>query len=495
MTSAPPSVFVLATSIFLTACTSSVDAPPNEWAVKAQQDLKVAHAKMLESHPGPLDKENPDFTTQANASLDNALALARNVTDQSGYGAVLRAYTAGFRDGHFVVFSNAQYSDEIDYFWPGMLPAWRADTVKITYAEADESDLLGAEVLSCDGVPISDLIRDHIFQFDSGKPEQESYWARRAHNLFIYSGNPFITQLESCTFRLSSGETVTRALNWRLAPNKVFTTLRWETIFGLRPEIGMAEIRPGEFWINLPDFSPDDEGTRKNRAMFAEIIRRRTELRNAKSIVIDMRGNQGGSSAWGIEMIDALWGEAYRESREVDHDISIDWRLSEANIAHMGVIVDYVIEKGYDENIIESFRKTYEGSQEAHAEGRDFYTEEDDVDDETASSKRVNQANPVKAPVYLLTHGTCVSACLDFADALFEFEGITHIGYPTGSDTVYMEIRQEELPSGLATIAIPTKVWRNRPRGSGEYYEPVHRYDGFDWSDEAIQAWVRSITQ
>lgn len=479
----------------LTGCSSDVNTPTNEWAIKAQQDLEAAHKMMMESHPGPRDPENPGFMKQANASLDNAMKLARLVTDEPGYAAVLQAYTARFRDGHFVVYANGQYDGETNFVWPGMLPAWRADTVRVTHAEPELSALLGAKVVSCDGIPVKDLMRDHVFQFDSGKPDQDSYWARRAYNLFVYSGNPFVGRLDECDFILESGAAITRQLDWRPAPDRVFYELRWKTIFGMRPDTGMAEIRPSEFWINLPDFSPNEEGTVKNRELFAEITKRRAELRDAKSIVIDLRGNQGGSSAWGDEMIDALWGEDYRESRAVNHDISIDWRLSEDNIAHLGFIVEYVIEQGYKEEVVESFQRTYERSQEAYAQGQDFYTEVDDEAIKSTKTKPPAVRNPVKAPVYLLTHGACASACLDFADALFELEGIAHIGYPTGSDTAYMEIRHAALPSGLASIAIPIKVWRNRPRASGEYYEPVHRYDGFDWSDEAIQAWAKTVTQ
>ncbi|MEP3891335.1 MAG: S41 family peptidase [Hellea sp.] len=480
----------------LSGCKPAAQPELSDWAVKTQADLQAAHNIMLENHPGPKDVRNPKFNKQANASLENAMNLATRVTDEAEYGAALLAYTAGFRDGHFGVFSKAHNTGGVDYFWPGMLPAWRAGQVRISHTEPAQSELLGSEILSCDDRPVKELILEHVFQFDTGKPDQDSYWARKSHQLFLSSGNPFISRLENCDFRLTSGETVKRPLNWQKAGDEVFHTLRWKTAFGMRPKIGMTEIRPGEFWINLPDFSPDEAGIAQNRAIFAEIIQRRAELRDTKSIVIDMRGNQGGASTWGGEMIEALWGEAYPLSREVDHGTYVEWRLSDGNITNLKDIFDYLIENGHEEMANDYFSVILEGAKLAHAQGDDLYKEPDfnDPDDETVE-KQNNVTNPVKTPVYLLTHGTCVSACLDFADALFELEGVTHIGYPTGSDTNYMEIRQQDLPSGLGVIAIPTKVYRNRARKSGAYYEPLHQYDGFDWSDEAIHAWAKTVTQ
>lgn len=487
--------FALTTILISGGCEPAPQPDLSEWAVKTQRDLQAAHDIMLESHPGPKDTENPGFTRQANESLLNAMKLATRVTDQAGYGATLSAYTAGFRDGHFVVFSKANDTGDVDFYWPGMLPAWRAGHVRIVHAEPDQSDLIGAEVMSCDGTPVKDLILENVFQFDTGKPDQDSYWARRAHKLFISSGNPFISRLENCTIRLTSGETIIYPLVWKKAGNEVFETLRWKASFGTRPEIGMREIRPGEFWINLSNFSPNEAGVAQNRAVFAEILEHREALRNTQSIIIDMRGNQGGSSLWGHEMIEALWGEAYPKSREFKGETFTEYRLSDDNIAHIALIVDHLIENGYDEALITSYRSLHENAKLAFSDGRDLYREPDDEKEAEVQGEPANITNPVNTPVYLLTHGSCVSACLDFADALFRLEGITHIGYPTGSDTSYMEIRQQDLPSGLGIIAIPTKVYRNRPRKSGAFYEPVHKYDGFDWSDEAIEAWAKTVTQ
>src|SRR3546814_17654673 len=54
---------------------------------------------------------------------------------------------------------------------------------------------------------------------------------------------------------------------------------------------------------------------------------------------------------------------------------------------------------------------------------------------------------PPKGPVYFVTNGSCASACLDAAD-LWKELGAIQIGQETSADTLYMDVRQDVLPSG-----------------------------------------------
>lgn len=476
-------------AVSLLACSKASDTPLNPWAQQALSDLEEAHRMMQESHPGPKDQDNPGFKQQADDALSHAQKIARQADSSGGYGAALLAYTARFRDGHFGVYPTGNDGSD-DMLWPSMLPGWRNDVVRIVHTETETAHLEGSEILSCDETEINALISKNVFQFDAAKPDQPAYWARRTPRLFAYSGNPAIERIKSCQFKLASGEIKTEPLNWVPAPDEIWGLFQ-SVGFGPTPEIGMNEIQPGIFWINMSDFSPNETQTAKMRDVFRRIRTRQSEIRNSHLVVIDMRGNQGGSSAWGHELIEALWGKEYAESRAVDYGMYAQWRLSQDNVDHMGWIVNYLTEKGHDE-MAEKFQRVHEQSVSALAGGQDFYTQSsDDEPSQTAPKNHID--NPVNAPVFFLTHGVCASACLDMADAIFELEGITHIGYPTSSDTNYLEVRQQELSSGKAMMVIPTKVWRNRPRASGETYTPKHQYDGFDWSDKAIQAWTLGL--
>ena len=68
-----------------------------------------------------------------------------------------------------------------------------------------------------------------------------------------------------------------------------------------------------------------------------------------------------------------------------------------------------------------------------------------------------------------------------------------HVGNVTTADTQYMESRATSLPSGLATLVIPIKVYRGRVRPDGGYFTPTFRFEGLHWTDEALRAWVLSL--
>ncbi|MAK65346.1 MAG: hypothetical protein CMF75_11505, partial [Maricaulis sp.] len=68
-----------------------------------------------------------------------------------------------------------------------------------------------------------------------------------------------------------------------------------------------------------------------------------------------------------------------------------------------------------------------------------------------------------------------------------------HVGGETYADSAYMELRQLDLPSGRARLGLPIKVYRGRPRASGETYSPDIAYTGRDLSTPAIEAWLEAL--
>jgi hypothetical protein len=225
------------------------------------------------------------------------------------------------------------------------------------------------------------------------------------------------------------------------------------------------------------------------QGMIAELSARAEELRQAEMLVFDVRGNNGGSSDWGDQMVEAVWGVDYASYRRPPSSTGVDYRISDENIAHIEYIIDLTVEQGMS-GAEEHFRDVYAGMLTARDAGAVYYERRSTPGDEAEPA-----ANPVLAQVYFLTNGSCGSACLDFADRMLSLEGVIHIGGETTADSAYMELRQLDLPSGHARMGLPIKVYRGRPRASGETYVPDIAYSGTDLSTEAIEAWVLGLAE
>lgn len=90
----------------------------------------------------------------------------------------------------------------------------------------------------------------------------------------------------------------------------------------------------------------------------------------------------------------------------------------------------------------------------------------------------------------IVADASCGSACLDALD-LWKRLGAMQVGVETSADSLYMDVRPERLPGGLARISVPMKVFRGRVRGSNEPHVPDRRYDGDMRDTAALEAWIR----
>lgn len=95
----------------------------------------------------------------------------------------------------------------------------------------------------------------------------------------------------------------------------------------------------------------------------------------------------------------------------------------------------------------------------------------------------------------MIVPGQCGSACLDAVDTFKLFSNTALFGAPSSSDSTYMEVRLIDTPSGLSKVIIPNKVYVDRPREKGFYYQPDIPYYGLEWTTEALLKQVNSLLE
>lgn len=463
---------------------------PRDWSATLEQDARALHAIVIDSHPGVHDQLNPEFRGRVDAGLEQALERARTTTDGGGYWWAMRAFAASFEDGHLNI--SLKPSGGLPARWPGFLTVYRgADQV---VADRDEREgsapPLGARLIDCDGVDAEALAARRIGAF-RGRWFLESQRASLGDWMFVSASNPWIGEMSECRFEVDGAPRAWR-LEWRPIEAAALAERRTRAARRHAPDFGMTRLDDGGFWISTPNFDGDPRGENhpKLTALIAEMEQRQADLRAAPYVVLDLRGNGGGSSHWSSLMATALWGEAWLEDHPEPPIESIDWRASADNLATIQGYFDQWTAAGESAQRINWAREIAEGMTAARTAGEPYFRD-------MASPPSPRPGGPpapqlVAGPVYVLTDPVCASACLDAVD-LWKTVGAIQIGRETSADTVYMDVRSADLPSGLARLTLPMKVWRGRARGNNEPHSPAHVFDGDMSDDAALRVWVRGL--
>ena len=237
---------------------------------------------------------------------------------------------------------------------------------------------------------------------------------------------------------------------------------------------GVQKLKEGTYWINIPTFHPSKDQVKE----FKKIIELLPEFRK-ETVIFDLRGNGGGNSSWGEELLKALFGEQYvnQQLAKSSQNVYAEWRVSQGNLDHVKELIPVVKEQfGDNHPAMQWVENTFKGMENAFLRGENYYSEPPNLDQAALSS---NAVNSFSGRIIAIVDKGCGSACLDFIDGLKAMNtDIVFIGEPTGVDSVYMELRKVSLPSGKGTLGFPIKVYRNRPRGHNVPHTPDIQYSG-----------------
>ncbi len=464
--------------------------PEPQWDVVLTRDLLAMRAAIDEGHPGPVDELNPSFKLALEEGLKRAMERAPTANSAGGWWWALREYAAIFDDGHLSV-GMLEKAPPLTYRWPGFLTRFEGrDQIIAVRLEQAGLPELGAKLISCDGHSAWRLAEEHVGRFH-GRWQLEAQRARQGARLFLDASNPWIKQPQSCVFE-HDGRSVTYRLDWRDLSGDEAGQRLTEAQRSFRAPIERRALAGGGAWISAGSFdgNPASDAGKALRAVVEGMKADQAALRAAPVVVLDLRGNGGGSSAWSREMAVVLWGEDYVAAREPGSDY-VDWRVAEANIATI---------RGFGEALrqdpqanpewLKWVEEVVAGMEAARAAGRPLWRQGEGTDD--APSAGAAAAPQFAGRAYVLTDAACASACLDAVD-LWKALGAVQVGGETSADTLYMEIREQPLPSEMAVLRLPMKVYRGRPRGLNEPHRPEHLWSGNMADTAGIEAWIAGL--
>ncbi len=483
------------------AISLAADLPPPKptdaagWSALTLADLDAMHALLRDQTLIPYDSENPAYARWLEEGHAAARSRAAEVSNEAGYIYTLTAYANGFRDPHIVVKGRLPSPDR----WPGFIAAARGDTVVVVQRDNldPSAPALGARIESCDGQSLTELIQARMTPFfhSAGLPER---WI--IPRLFLDNHNPFAPLPARCSVR--TGETVADI------------TLRWRAIFSVSPNFrdeftnagpgpaaawGLTEPAPGVFWIGVPTFLQSAETAPKLRALIAAINARGDEMRRARAIVIDTRGNGGGTTYWPRQLADAVFTPKVLKSARAAtpvRRIAMEIRATPENAAARRRSHELLASEWTPKQIrsslsnIKTIERAIDRKPPILRVGRKKVSPSGGV----TLQRPEGGASPFPARVYFLSNGSCGSTCLEFADDVLRVPGVRLIGSATAGDTAYTEVRGEMLPSGLSELNFPQWVVRGKGRAALEKYAPDVAYDG-GWDDASVRAWTLALIE
>ncbi|MFN7176272.1 MAG: hypothetical protein ACK4MX_05220 [Thermaurantiacus sp.] len=460
-----------------------------QWRALSVSDIEEAYSLFRDEHPGMHDRGNPGFPAQLERSRREALALAERMSGAQDYPAVLAAFSAPLGDGHALVHPTRAFEEQVpdSVSWPGFVANWRGSAMLVSRAKPELAHLTGARVVACDGIPAAELVLRNTFDLD-GRAAEPGQWWWRAHRLFLDSPGRGLALVgaqppRQCDFLGPDGTNHTETLTWRPLESAAETWFR-ETRSGTPTPIGLTMPRPGIWLVGLSDFSPDERGREAYESLFADLTERHEELAGARAIMLDLRGNNGGSSHWPTRVAEHLWGEDFVRAARASHygNVEIHWRASEG---HRAYLVSLMNSDTFPEVFRQFLHRLLSLWDDALASGQPLVVQPESPGNPSVPT---GPAPPRLAdvPVFVALDGGCASACNDALDTFTRFPGTRLMGAPSSADTRYMDVRSVITASGMARVILPMKIWVGRPArpGPADTYAPHVTLESADWSTD-----------
>ncbi len=483
-----PKWTIMVAALVIGACTANNETiSDTTWRERALADLDFIYAQLGEHHPGPVDTLNPWFREWYERGYEEARRRAESITNYAGYYFAIQYYMVGFQDGHLGALSETRLDAELDRRWPGFLVEYDRGAFMVMEANGTNPEVprAGARLVSCDGTSAATMA-DSILRTYAGLWSVNGVRPRLAPWLLVDEGNPWVRRPAACVFETDDVLSEWQ-LDWRPIDNDTLATLLEAVATSNKPPIGVREFGDGMWWITLSSFNSNDSLVVSAIDEVLSVINaRRTELLAADVIVFDVRGNQGGNSANGRRVAQALWGEGVIAALPQRWE-GIDWRVSAGNAEFLRRVNLSRMERnvGADAEATLAYRAFVDAMDDAVSNGDTLYHES-----AAASDRRATSNNPVGGQVFFLTDSWCASACLGFADLVLAIDGVTHVGTETGADAIYIDNRAVNLPSEQGWLGFSMKVYRGRVRGHNVSYAPDFIWERSMADDESLERWI-----
>lgn len=469
---------------------------------RTKRHLEFVHKSIDEMHPAILESDAEVFLGWHREGYEKAKSLLSKVRTNADEAALLRFYLAGYQDPHLSGYLDNHPFSKIDAgenLWTGWLLKATSTGYKIIYRKDHEAyPPQYATLVSCNGVPIDDFLQQYY----------APYFDRRWHILKArdlaakaLSQNVELTsvldrpQLKTCTFQINN---LTRSfpIHWSRISEEEDSVIRSHSHYRYHPP-SLSQPNSNTLWIHATDFSLFTPEAAESQRQLLQTIQ--TLSRENIIVILDTRGNNGGNSLNGWNIINAVFrhdkqaaqyiiNKYKRESQGAQAIYRASWPLYwSREFSFKKIVASEGLESEHARHIGHFLARLERALQTGVTT---LYQNENPSEHDEENSAEQDWRPLIKLAV--ITDKHCVSSCLDFVELTRLLPNTLHLGEPTNADTVYTEIAymQSGYLKETFNFIVPVKKWNKRLRKDNQPYVPDVIYEGDINNDPAFQSWV-----
>lgn len=468
---------------------------------RAERHLDFVHRSINEMHPAILEPDATQFLDWHKKGYQKARELLSQVHTEGDEAAVLRFYMTGYQDSHLSGYLDKRPYSKLDArqdLWTGWLLKATNTGYEVTYRkEGDAYPPEQAKLIGCDGQAIDELLYKHYAPYFDIRWQILGARDKAAKALTqnrSFTGVLNRPELTNCDF-LVDNTTKTYRLLWSPISKDESTAVAIKSNTQYSPP-SLSELASGKLWIRASDFAlHTPEAAQRQKKLLDDLA----SIKEIDLIVLDTRGNAGGSSTHGINIFNAIINKDEKAATYLANQyhyrnqgatalFRASWQLYWSYDYGLKKLIANQGQDFLDVQFYEKFQARLKKALDAGEQT--LYQSETPNESNTIPPPNVEWESNIK--IVLITDKTCVSACLDFVDMVKLVPNLLHLGEPTDADTAYTQIAdmQSQYLNETYNFMVPVKKWNKRLRDDNKPYIPDVVYEGDMNDDDALQQWV-----
>ncbi|WP_016954536.1 S41 family peptidase [Catenovulum agarivorans] len=506
-------------AVLLSACSnnssfqSQVKADVNE----IKQQIKATHPAFLKP------EDNQEFIAwwhNGDKLVEEKLPLVKTQHDAT---ALLNYYILGYKEPHmsarrytkcklclripltrvFLVNFTDTESDLSYAKWSGFFVDLVEDEFIVGHTSQNwPIDLppAGAKLQSCDQQKAHHIYHQKILPYIDQRAQIDTSSATALFTFSFPHLYPILAQqhFSNCQFQLIDGSLKNYALTWQGAEGLKQTKDDWQNLGkklnqGKKPQLGI-ENKSDLTWVSVPSFTLSS----KKVAHYNTVLKQVQQLTDDDTLVVDLRGNQGGSLYYMAQLIQSIYPSItslrYTGTAEPIAHVKASKQLIEFYQHHLNLFEQaeqntIPPKKQFELDTISRLSRLLKNHK--NAKQALVLTKQQQSELFSYIYQENTRQQDFAGKVILLTAQDCFSACLTFVDLLRTKDQVVHVGKTTNADTKYLTNIHLSTSKGKK-FRLPVMHFPNRVRADNQPIYPQHQYPGYIWDTAKVAQWILS---